>query len=66
MTSGREKGVGTVLLQLLVRLGRQSHLRRIIGHILPDNTAMKRVSEKVGFKLRFNTAAAEWLAEISL
>lgn len=60
------KGVGTVLLQLLVRLGRQSHLRRIIGHILPDNTAMKRVSEKVGFKLRFNTAAAEWLAEISL
>ena len=27
------KGLGTVLLKLLVRLGRQSHLRRIIGHI---------------------------------
>ena len=60
------KGLGTVLLKLLVRLGRQSHLRRIIGHILPDNTAMKRVSEKVGFKLHFNADAAEWLAEIDL
>jgi acetyltransferase len=60
------KGLGTVLLKLLVRLGRQSHLRRIIGHILPDNTAMKRVSEKIGFKLRFNADAGEWLAEIDL
>jgi acetyltransferase len=60
------KGLGTVLLKLLMRLGRQSHLRRIIGHILPDNTAMKRVTEKVGFKLRFNADAVEWLAEIDL
>ena len=60
------KGLGTVLLELLVRLGRQSHLRRIIGHILPDNTAMKRVSEKVGFKLHFDADAGEWLAEIDL
>ena len=60
------KGLGTVLLRLLVRLGRQSHLRRIIGHVLPDNTAMKRVSERVGFKLRFNRDAGEWLAEINL
>jgi acetyltransferase len=60
------KGLGTVLLKLLVRLGRQSHLRRIIGHILPENTAMKRVSEKVGFKLQFNADAGEWLAEIDL
>ena len=60
------KGLGTVLLKLLVGLGRQSHLRRIIGHILPDNTAMKHVSEKVGFKLRFNADADEWLAEIEL
>ncbi len=60
------KGLGTVMLELLVGLGRESHLRRIIGHILPDNTAMKRVSEKVGFKLRSNAGAGEWLAEIDL
>ena len=60
------EGLGTELLRLLVRLGRQSHLRRIIGHILPDNTAMKRVSERVGFKLRFNADAGEWLAEMDL
>jgi acetyltransferase len=60
------RGLGNVLLKFLVRLGRQSHLQRIVGHILPDNIAMKRVSEKVGFKLRFNADAAEWLAEIDL
>jgi acetyltransferase len=60
------KGLGAALLRLLVRLGRQSHLRRIIGHILPDNTSMERVSEKVGFKLRFNTDADEWFAKMDL
>lgn len=60
------KGLGTVLLKLLIRLGRQSHLRRIIGHILPDNAAMKRVTEKVGFKVRFNSDDSEWLAELDL
>jgi acetyltransferase len=60
------RGLGTVLLKLLVGVGRQSHLRRITGQILPDNFAMRRVSEKVGFKLRFNSDAGEWLAEIDL
>jgi acetyltransferase len=60
------KGLGTVLLRLLVRLGRQSHLRRMIAHILPDNASMKGVSEKVGFKLHFNTVADEWFAEMDL
>jgi RimJ/RimL family protein N-acetyltransferase len=49
-----------------VTLGRHGHLRRIIGHILPDNTAMRHVSEKVGFKLRFSSDVGEWLAEINL
>ena len=60
------KGLGTELLRLLVRLGRQSHLRRIIGHILADNISMKRVSEKVGFKVHFRTEIDEWLAEMDL
>jgi acetyltransferase len=60
------KGLGTELLRLLVRLGRQSHLRRIVGHILADNISMKRVSEKVGFKVHFRTEIGEWLAEMDL
>jgi acetyltransferase len=64
--SWQGRGLGTALLKLLVAVGRQSHLRRIIGHILPDNTAMRHVSEKVGFKLRFSSDVGEWLAEINL
>jgi acetyltransferase len=60
------RGLGTALLKLLVAVARQSHLRRIIAHILPDNTAMRHVSEKVGFELRFSSAVGEWLAEINL
>jgi len=56
------KGLGTEILKLLVRLGRRSGLRRIIGHILDGNFAMSRASERVGFKLRFNPAIGEWLA----
>ena len=64
--SWQGRGFGTALLNLLVAVGRQSHLRRIIGHILPDNTAMRHVCEKVGFKMRFGSDVGEWLAEINL
>jgi RimJ/RimL family protein N-acetyltransferase len=57
---------GSCPLKAFVTLGRHGHLRRIIGHILPDNTAMRHVSEKVGFKLRFSSDVGEWLAEINL
>ena len=60
------KGLGTELLRLLVRVGRQSHLRRIIGRMLADNTSMRRVSQKVGFKVHFRTEIGEWLAEMEL
>ncbi|HKP45979.1 MAG TPA: GNAT family N-acetyltransferase [Pyrinomonadaceae bacterium] len=58
------KGVGTYLLKLLVRVGRESHLRRIVGHILADNLAMTHVCRKVGFSLHFNGSIGEWFAEI--
>ena len=47
--SWQGKGLGTHLLKLLVRIGRESHLRRIFGHILADNLAMRRVSRKLAF-----------------
>ena len=60
------KGFGSELLKLLVQIGRDEGLRRIIGHISPENTTMKTVSEQVGFKLGFDRKADEWLAEIAL
>ena len=60
------KGFGSELLKLLVQIGRKEGLHRITGHISPENTTMKTVSEQVGFKLRFKRPANEWLAEIGL
>lgn len=60
------KGFGSELLKLLVQIGRKEHLRRITGHISPENTTMKTVSEQVGFSLHFDGEADEWLAEINL
>jgi acetyltransferase len=60
------KGLGTELLKLLVKIGRNERLRRIVGHISPENVTMKQVSEEVGFELQFNGSTNEWLAEINL
>jgi acetyltransferase len=60
------KGLGSELLKLLVQIGRKERLRRITGHISPENTTMKTVSEEVGFGLRFDQADNEWFAEIEL
>jgi acetyltransferase len=60
------KGFGSELLKLLVQIGRKEALRRITGHISPENTTMKTVSEQVGFSLHFDREADEWLAEINL
>ncbi len=57
-------GLGTRLLQLLVQIGHEEKLGRIVGHILPENGAMQRVARKAGFKLRLDRDAEEWEAEI--
>jgi acetyltransferase len=60
------RGFGSELLKLLVQIGRKEGLRRITGHISPENTTMKSVSEQAGFSLRFDHEADEWFAEINL
>jgi acetyltransferase len=60
------KGFGSELLKLLVQIGRKERLRRISGHIAPENTTMKTVSEQVGFSVHFDRATDEWFAEINL
>jgi acetyltransferase len=45
-------GVGTEVLRRLIQVGRDEHLDRITAEILPENLAMQRVAEKVGFHLQ--------------
>ncbi len=51
------KDFGSEVLKLLVQIGRKEALRRITGHISPENTTMKTVSKQVGFNLHFDREA---------
>lgn len=48
----QRQGLGTELLHRLIDVARTEHLDLVSAEILPENTAMQRVSEKVGFTLR--------------
>jgi acetyltransferase len=60
------QGLGTRLLSLLVDIGWQEGVSRIIGHILPENLAMRNVSRKVGFQIRYDPVNEVMLAEMNL
>jgi acetyltransferase len=48
----QRRGLGTEILQRLVQIGRDEKLTRITAQILPENRAMQRVSQKVGFTMQ--------------
>lgn len=48
----QNKGLGTKLTQRLIEFAREKRLERIYGLILPDNEAMLKFCEKLGFKTR--------------
>jgi acetyltransferase len=48
----QHQGLGTELLGRLIEVGREENLDRVRAEIMPENTAMQRVCEKVGFKLK--------------
>ncbi|MEW6303544.1 MAG: bifunctional acetate--CoA ligase family protein/GNAT family N-acetyltransferase [Verrucomicrobiota bacterium] len=43
-------GLGTQLLSQLIHIGREEKLARITGDVLPTNTAMLRLCDKLGFQ----------------
>ena len=59
-------GIGTELLKLLVQIGRNEKLERIIGYILPENYRMQQLCKKVGFELHREPDAGELKAHIEL
>jgi acetyltransferase len=48
-----QRGVGTELLRRLLDAGRQEGLKQIVGQTLPENHGMKRLFEKLGFKVKY-------------
>jgi acetyltransferase len=48
----QRQGLGTEMLSRLLDVARAEHLDLVSAEILPENTAMQRVCEKVGFVLR--------------
>lgn len=47
----QKQGLGTELLRRLIDIGRAEGVKVITADILAENTAMQKVSEKLGFKL---------------
>lgn len=62
----QRRGVGTLLLQKLVEIGRAERLGGIRGTILGDNQGMRRLCERVGFKLRRPAGENEYEASFAL
>lgn len=60
------RGVGTLLLQHLVRIAQREGLHKIIGRILADNYAMQGLCKKVGFRLEYLSRDEEYRAELRL
>jgi acetyltransferase len=59
-------GLGSRFLELLVDIGRQEGVERIIGNILSENHAMQQVSKRVGFNVSFDRINEVMKAEIEL
>jgi acetyltransferase len=62
----QSRGLGTELLQRLLQVGRDERLKQINADILPENIAMQRVCEKVGFCLDIRDDLGVVRAEIEL
>jgi acetyltransferase len=60
------KGLGTEVLRQLLEVGRQEHIERIVGYILPDNLGMRRVCAKLGFQIGYDPDTEVFKAVISL
>jgi acetyltransferase len=62
----QRQGLGEALLSRLIQIGRDEKIARIFGMILPENVAMKRVCEKLGFRLEHRPDDSAIHAEINL
>ncbi|MGB3632934.1 MAG: bifunctional acetate--CoA ligase family protein/GNAT family N-acetyltransferase [Rubrobacteraceae bacterium] len=62
----QRQGLGTVLLERLLQVGREEGLRRITADILIDNRPMQHLSKKLGFELRLDKHEMVMKADLDL
>jgi acetyltransferase len=60
------KGLGTEVLRRLLDVGKQEHVKRIVGYILSDNLAMRRACTKLGFQVGYDPDTEVFKAVILL
>lgn len=56
----RHAGIGTQLLEQLIRIAREAGIDTLEGDILATNEPMLRLARKLGFELRTELGAALW------
>jgi acetyltransferase len=62
----QHQGLGTILLEKLLEVGREESLHRITAEILFENRAMQRLSRKFGFRLRRDSEEGVVKADLDL
>lgn len=62
----QRRGLGTLLLKHLADIAEEEQLSRLVGHILPENSGMKKAARRVGFHLHTVGPNGEVLAEMIL
>lgn len=62
----QHQGVGTLLLEHLIRIARREGLTRIVGRILAENIGMQRLCRKVGFHLEYLSKDDEYRVDYPL
>jgi acetyltransferase len=62
----QHRGVGTLLLRKLVEVGREERSSRIVGTMLAENSGMRRLCARLGFKLHRPDGGSELEAVLAL
>jgi acetyltransferase len=62
----QRRGVGTLLVERLLEVGRAENLRRITAEILLDNRPMQLISKRLGFRLHRDMEDMVVKAELDL
>ena len=62
----QRRGIGTLLVERLLEVGRAEQLRRITAEILLDNRPMQLISERLGFRLHRDMEEMVVKAELDL
>lgn len=62
----QKNGLGTEFLRRLIEIGKIEGVKVIVADILADNTAMQKISEKLGFKLQREPGDSTVMARLTL